>query len=373
MQTNKFTSNINLGLRYDCIYYFPSRTDKLLNEMMNEAVDRWKCKGEIWDTVFLMPEYKFQVVPEELMSKLYEEAAPDATEKEYTRELLQKMMGSEDGGVLVARLYSGNKDEPAELLVCSDIEPGFSSEIDELLNNLASKAAYNCFERVTGVSYRIYKEQFDNEKYGGGRSIDAILSVGDFRKRRTSSLKSPESILSKLIDLQNIIKEAGKKEEVRRRLSDMVTEIDDDYKLKRRSQIVVDYDDKDCLEIFVQRGDDRIRCEFERAKLGKVYYIFFLRHPQGIRLSELPKYRKELTEIYRKFVCHSEEEVLVNIKNYEKTGIQAQFRTAVRSFFNEIFGSALVPDYVVDKNKKDSYSIPLDRKYVDLGEFRPKE
>jgi hypothetical protein len=46
--------------------------------------------------------------------------------------------------------------------------------------------------------------------------------------------------------------------------------------------------------------------------LPKALYLLFLRHPEGIYLHDLPDYRKELLEIYRKIASISDQKVLTD-------------------------------------------------------------
>ena len=375
MQINKFTSNI--GLQYDSIYYFPSRTDKLLNEVMAEAVDRWKCNGEIWCSELYLPKYKLQVVPEELMSELYKEAAPDAPECEYTRELLRKMLGSEDGGVLLVRLYPKDKEAPDELLVCPDIPSYMSSEIDCTLNTIAEKAFHENFERITGMSYPSYKKSLDKEiENQTNRSTDlTIMGNKEFSARKTPDFKARRRMDVFLGKMKSQI-DTARNEDLIKYVEQLKAEIKDENKLKTRRKILVEYEDYDDYdksslkyEIYVVKNEDvRIRCDFGRD-LCKVFYVFLLKHQGGVKLEELYKYRNELIQLYGKFSNFYKGNHADSVDSISSDNKRInQLKSLIKKTFDEVFGAAIASDYYV-YGTADSYSIKLDRKYVDLGEF----
>lgn len=381
MQINKLTSTINLGLLYDRIYYFPSRNDSFLNEVMNEAVERWRCMGEIWRSELFLPRYKFQIVPEELMSGLYKEAAPDAPEREYTNELLKKMMGCEDGGVLVVRLYPKDKDFTDELLVCSDISYYWSGEIDCILNTIAEKAFYENFERVTGMSYQSYRKQLDKETENivANRSTDLkIMGSKEFSAKSSPDYKARRRMDVYLGKMKSQI-DTARNEDLEEMAKKLISEIQDEKKLKTRRKILVEYecsDDYDkpsfLYEIYVVKSEDvRIRCDFGRD-LCKVFYVFLLKHQGGVQLKDLYKYRNELIQIYSKFSNLEEGNRADSVDGISDNKRINQLKSVIKKTFDNVFGAAIASDYYV-YGTADSYSIKLDRKYVDLGVFESSE
>lgn len=94
MQIEKHISHINLNLRYDCIYYFPSLTDCRLNTQMSESVEEWS--SSFYPEMILVkyyPKIKLQYVLEGDLSKLYDTASGNDECGEYARYLLQEMCG----------------------------------------------------------------------------------------------------------------------------------------------------------------------------------------------------------------------------------------------------------------------------------------
>lgn len=371
MQIKKHITPINLNLRYDCIYYFPSRTDNSLNTKMMEAVEGWRCS--FYPEMILVknyPKIKFQYIPDEDLVRLYDTASGNDENGEYARRLLEEVCGNEDGGALVSRLYSKDSGDNVELFVSSDL----LSECDyvnRILDDFALELAKENFERITGKSYSSYKAYEDNNR--GGSSTDFITidsrkyqQESRYESRIEQQLREKTSKLSSLSEYNSM-------EDILKDLKKLCSEIEDGKKLLKRHKIMVEYStDTMDYEIYViLNKDKRIRCVFERGIIGKVFYIFFLRHPKGGTLTDLSRCVDELLKIYERFDLTGDEEKLDRRKPIENMLFKDpmnQYRSTVRTTFKEIFGSAIVSDYCININKSQM-SIPLDRKYVDLGGF----
>lgn len=371
MQIKTHITPINLNLRYDCIYYFPSRTDNSLNTKMMEAVDGWRCS--FYPEMILVknyPKVKFQYVPEEDLSKLYNTASGDDENGEYARRLLEEVCGNKDGGVLVSRLYSKDSGDNVELFVSSDL----LSECDyvnRILDDFALELAKENFERITGKSYSSYKAYEDNNR--GGSSTD-FITIDSRKYQQESRYESQiEQQLREKTSKLSSLSEYNSMEDILKDLKKLCSEIEDGKKLLKRHKIVVEYStDTMDYEIYVIiNKDKRIRCVFERGIIGKVFYIFFLRHPKGGTLTDLSRCVDELLKIYERFDLTGDDEKIDRRKPIENMLFKDpmnQYRSNVKTTFKEIFGSAIVSDYCININKSQM-SIPLDRKYVDLGGF----
>lgn len=375
MQIKKHITPINLNLRYDCIYYFPSRTDNSLNTKMMEAIDGWRCS--FYPEMILVknyPKVKFQYVPEEDLSKLYNTASGDDENGEYARRLLEEVCGNKDGGVLVSRLYSKDSDEGVELLVSSDLLPDRS-----FLDDFALEVAKENFERMTGKSYSsytAYKELMESEyRASGGFSTDFKTTYGSRTYQQTAVYeREVEEKLRKKASSLASMSESFSMDELIAHLDKLRLEIEDGKKLLKRCKLVVQFDPKTLnREIFVvkDKGKDvGIRCEFGRGLLERALYVFFLRHPEGVSVAGLSKHRDELLELYGTFSTAPEEERNESIENISTKDNITSFCSYVRKTFKDIFGSAIFSDYCVNVDRRTGkYSISLDRKYVDLGEL----
>lgn len=377
MQIKTHITPINLNLRYDCIYYFPSRTDKSLNTKMMEAVDGWRCS--FYPEMILVknyPKVKFQYVPDEDLSKLYDTASGNDENGEYARRLLEEVCGNEDGGVLVSRLYSKDAGDDVELFVSSDLLSG-CDYVNGILNDFALEIAKENFERITGKSYSTYKAYEDNNR--GGSSTE-FITIDSRKYQQESRYESRiEQQLREKTSKFSSLSEYNSMEDILEDLKKLCSEIEDGKKLTKKHKIVVEsFNDTADIEIFViVNNDKRIRCEFERGIIGKVFYIFFLRHPQGGDLYDLTKCLDELLELYEKFDLtgrnYENEEAEKNnrrksLENMLTKETMAQYRSYVKKSFNEIFCTGIASEYCININKS-KMSIPLDRKYVDLGGF----
>ena len=382
MQIKTHTTPINLNLRYDCIYYFPSRTDNRLNTKMSEAVDGWSCN--FYPEMILLinyPEIKFLYVPEEDLSKLNETASGNDEDGEYARLLMQEICGNEDGGVLVARLYSKNSGDDVELFVSSDLHSERDSA-NRILDDFALELAKENFERITGrsySSYKAYKELMEAEyrtSGGGGSSIDFITTYGSRTYQETASFEqNVEEQLREKASLLATMSKNSPVEDIKAYLMSLIVEIEDGTKLLKRCKLVVQYDTNTLnQEIFVVKDKDEdigIRCEFGRGLLERAFYIFFLRHPEGVSVAGLSKHRDELLKIYEKFSLSADkEEMKESIEKMSSKDNINSFCSYVRRTFKVLFGSAIYSDYCVNVDRSSGkYSISLDRKYVDLGDF----
>lgn len=377
MQTKTHTTPINLNLRYDCIYYFPSRTDSSLNIKMSEAVDGWRCnflpEMILWKNY---PEVKFQYVPEEDLTKLYDTASGNDENGEYARRLLEEVCGNEDGGVLVSRLYSKDSGDNVELFVSSDLHSERDS-INRILNAFALELAKENFERITGKSYSSYKAYEEQKTIGqGGFSTDFITTYGSRTYPQMASIE--RNVEEKLRDKASMLASMSKDismEELKAALEKLCIEIEDGTKLRKRCKLVIQYDTNTLnQEIFVVKDKDKdigIRCEFGRGLLERAFYIFFLRHPEGVSVLGLTKHRDELLKIYDMFIVSADkEEMMESIEKMSSKDNINSFCSYVRRTFKDIFGSAIFSEYCVNVDRKTGkYSISLDRKYVDLGDF----
>jgi hypothetical protein len=344
---------------------------------MIEAVDGWRCS--FYPEMILVknyPKVKFQYVPDEDLSKLYDTASGNDENGEYARHLLEEVCGNEDGGALVTRLYSKDSGDDVELFVSSDLLSG-CDYVNGILNDFALEIAKENFERITGKSYSSYKAYEDNNR--GGSSTD-FITIDSRRYQQESRYESRiEQQLREKTSKFSSLSEYNSMEDILEDLKKLCSEIEDGKKLTKKHKIVVEsFNDTADIEIFViVNNDKRIRCEFERGIIGKVFYIFFLRHPQGGDLYDLTKCLDELLELYEKFDLtgrnYENEEAEKNnrrksLENMLTKETMAQYRSYVKKTFNEIFCTGIASEYCININKS-KMSIPLDRKYVDLGGF----
>ena len=78
------------------------------------------------------------------------------------------------------------------------------------------------------------------------------------------------------------------------------------------------------------------------------FYILFLRHPEGIQLTHLANYRKELLRYYRRYSVNSNdnyEEAIDNLVNTLENGTANTNRTRIKQKINNAFRSAFFEKY----------------------------
>ena len=88
--------------------------------------------------------------------------------------------------------------------------------------------------------------------------------------------------------------------------------------------------------------------EVKMEPIVKAIYFLFLKHPEGIAFKQLPDYRKELADIYKKIkpyglnerALHSIEDVtnpLLNSINEKCSRVRAAFQSVVPSNLSDLY------------------------------------
>lgn len=111
---------------------------------------------------------------------------------------------------------------------------------------------------------------------------------------------------------------------------------------------------------------DKNNIEVRMPSLCRALYILFLRHDEGIKLSELSDYRHELFEIYRKTSNYCNEERLHNAINNIVDFVGLTMNTnlsRIKKAFVQILGNE-AREYLIQGEKGAIRRIHLDRRYV---------
>ena len=111
---------------------------------------------------------------------------------------------------------------------------------------------------------------------------------------------------------------------------------------------------------------DKNNIEVRMPSLCRALYILFLRHEEGIRLSELSDYRHELYDIYLKTSNYSNEERLHNAINNIVDFVGLTMNTnlsRIKKAFVQILGDE-AREYLIQGEKGAIRKIHLDRKFV---------
>jgi hypothetical protein len=107
--------------------------------------------------------------------------------------------------------------------------------------------------------------------------------------------------------------------------------------------------------------------EVELSPLPKAVYILFLKHPKGIAFKDLPKYKKELSGIY-KSISNREHPVIISrslddLVNPTKNSINEKCSRIREAFYAKV-PEPLAEFYCVTGGRAMAKKIILDRKYV---------
>lgn len=379
MQIVTHHSNIDLNLQYDCIYYFPSRTHCQLNEQMAEVAARWQCDRGVYDVQQFA--FQFHYLPKEPFGKFYEsDSTADTPESEYWRSLLKHLLGDESGGVLVARPYPNamffeSESKENELIIASQLEePNVDSAI-KILDLFAYSVAEFNFQRIVGISYNNFRKQMDFmhllEGSGERRSMQMIIRGSNSKDKKSDLERGVERKLRNAIEIMGKRSKTAPIEEIKRWIFAMADEAENGTKLKKKHKLLIKDHDLN-FEIYVEESAGvLIRCEFTRGPLCKTLYIFLLRHPEGVRMNELSKHKKELFQIYTRLSSPANEtsrkEAIEKFCANNKNVISV-CRTDIKNTFKEIFATNVFPSYCVNKDK-EKLRIELEDEFVELGEM----
>ena len=107
--------------------------------------------------------------------------------------------------------------------------------------------------------------------------------------------------------------------------------------------------------------------------LCKVFYILFLRHPEGIRLKEIADYQDELVFIYKSVSNRTDlgkmrksVEAAIDIEN---RSLLFQYISRANKAFREKLSPRLAEQYVISSDRTNTSVIRLDRGLVTMPDF----
>lgn len=110
-----------------------------------------------------------------------------------------------------------------------------------------------------------------------------------------------------------------------------------------------------------------------KRTLCKVFYILFLRHPEGIRLKEISDYKKELFDIYKNISNKTDlEKMEASIDtaiNPEDSSMMFQYISLANKAFRDKLANTLADSYTITNERGKCSMIKLDRSLVTLPDF----
>ena len=110
-----------------------------------------------------------------------------------------------------------------------------------------------------------------------------------------------------------------------------------------------------------------------KRTLCKVFYILFLRHPEGIRLKEISDYKKELFDIYKNISNKTDLEMMEasidTAINPEDSSMMSQYISLANKAFRDKLANTLADSYTITNERGKCSMIKLDRNLVTLPPF----
>jgi hypothetical protein len=109
--------------------------------------------------------------------------------------------------------------------------------------------------------------------------------------------------------------------------------------------------------------------EIDFTQLEKTLYILYLRHPSGIKFTDLanPNFRKELISIYRKFINKEDDKFshiidkLIDLKSNSFSERKSKLNSKIRS----ALGDNIFQNYIIDGNPGSAFIIKLPSELID--------
>ena len=107
--------------------------------------------------------------------------------------------------------------------------------------------------------------------------------------------------------------------------------------------------------------------EVKMNDLSKAVYFFYLRHPEGARLSELQDYEEEILELYMGVTGRDEPEeiraTVHNLLNPLGNDLNTAF-SRIRRAFRNVVEENVASRYYIGGHAGDKYSVPINRDLV---------
>ena len=101
--------------------------------------------------------------------------------------------------------------------------------------------------------------------------------------------------------------------------------------------------------------------------LQKAIFIFFLNHPEGIRIAELGDYESEIFSIFQKLKSNAEPKNIANLVNI----IDGNFnynKSRLTKMLREEIGEPLANYYYITGNAGEKFKIALPKELVEIHE-----
>ncbi|MBK8622850.1 MAG: hypothetical protein IPN79_14130 [Saprospiraceae bacterium] len=107
--------------------------------------------------------------------------------------------------------------------------------------------------------------------------------------------------------------------------------------------------------------------EIRLNPLFKTLYIFYLKHPEGVRLKDLVDFKEEFIEIYGQLTNTDDNEAIRD--NIEElinplSNSFSQKKSKINKILSDLLGSQLSSFYKIEGNRGQAFRIPLSQELV---------
>lgn len=151
-------------------------------------------------------------------------------------------------------------------------------------------------------------------------------------------------------------------------LKDLLDKQTEKIDFKSISKITIDKQNKIVLPYFKK--------EVELSHLTKSVYFLFLKHPEGINLKELAKYKKELLTIYVSVSNQLDHDKMIksieDVVNLETKAIYTHL-SRIKSAFYKIMDASHANHYIVSGNGENNRKVLFNTKAVDWYLYDPTD
>jgi len=119
---------------------------------------------------------------------------------------------------------------------------------------------------------------------------------------------------------------------------------------------------------------DYANIEIRMPAMEKAIYILFLKHPEGIYISQLRNFRQELTEIYihlsTRGLCEEMREQIEKLMNKLTNILTNQLSvkiSRIKKAFVDAIGESLAENYIIEGGNGERKGIKLNRGLVEMN------
>lgn len=373
----------NTNLPYNCVYYIYDGEKNENFTMPDSFACKYVTKEQGFGFHFRKVNYE-SLTEEMLLKENCIAPNPDKTLIDEIIRILRNIFPKSEHGCFMVRLlpYCDNdNDNEADTFMIGEIVKESSRDDAENFIRKAARQNYKRLNDFQNVDYQDtytilddYASLYAKEPSGFNPDYQiSFLSARNYsyptKPERQQQLKNDS--LKKFKDV--IIDPKSTPEQIKNVLYGICEDFENMGKLNTDYPIKIYQDDKGNYGIFIcPDGDEPIICDFSRGDQSQALYVFFLRHPEGVRLKDLKEQQnvQEIAQIYAEFkICDMDtalqraKSAVENINVYKKD---------INDLFNKIFVSTHACNYIIaplDHQAKCKYSINLNEDLIDLGIF----